>query len=98
MIYATKIKMKPFCFNSSSLEEIDEIYLTGCDRPGYYRKSTVHDHVKKNPGSIKVNISPYPNLIPMVSKNGEKYVKSAPNSSGKDNLLALPRERGVQYG
>ena len=41
--------------------------------------------------TIQVNIRPYPNLIPQLSKNNEKYVKSEPNGSGRDNLLCLPR-------
>lgn len=35
---------------------------------------------------------PYPNVVPATSVNNEKYVKSSPNSSNKDNLLCLPRE------
>jgi len=68
------------------------IYLTGCKEDGYYKKDKVHDYLKDNPGTIQVNISPYPNVIPAVSINNEKYVKSSPNSSNNDNLLSLPRE------
>lgn len=89
---ATKIKMKPGCGTSNNLLEIDSIYLTGCQEDGYYKKASVHDYVKDNPGSIQVNIYPYPNVVPATSVNGEKYVKSSPNSSDKDNLLCLPRE------
>ena len=89
---AIKIKMNYGQRNSNSLLEIDEIYITGCDRPGYYKKAVVHDYVKNNPGSIKVDIWPYPDVIDAVSVYGEKYVRSAPNSYGHDNLLCLPRE------
>lgn len=89
---ATKIKMKPGCGTSNNLLEIDSIYITGCQEDGYYKKASVHDYVKDNPGSIQVNIYPYPNVVPATSVNGEKYVKSSPNSSDKDNLLCLPRE------
>ena len=89
---ATKIKMKSGCQKSSSLLEIDEIYITGCTDPGYYKKAVIHDHVKKNPGSIQVDIWPYPDVVHAVSVNGEKYVRSSPNAYGHDNLLSLPRE------
>ncbi len=89
---ATKIKMKSGCRYSNNLTEIDEIYITGCTVPGFYKKADVHDCVKKNPGSIQVDIWPYPNVVDAVSVNGEKYVRSAPNAYGHDNLLSLPRE------
>ena len=91
-MFATKIKMKPGCHNSHSLLEIDEIYITGCATPGYYKKDIVHDHVKENPGSIQVNVWPYPDVVHAVSVNREKYVRSSPNAYGHDNLLSLPRE------
>lgn len=47
---ATKIKMKPGCYYSSNLLEIDQIYITGCENEGYYYKAAVHDAVKKNAG------------------------------------------------
>ncbi|MDR0861457.1 MAG: DUF3892 domain-containing protein [Oscillospiraceae bacterium] len=88
---ATKIKMKPGCGTSNNLVEIDEIYLTGATKDGFYKKADVHDYLTKNPRTIQVNISPFPNCIPATSANGEKYVKSAPDSTTKDNLLNLPR-------
>ena len=45
----TKIKMKPGCHYSSNLVEIDQLYITGCDEPGFYKKSVVHDYVKDHP-------------------------------------------------
>ena len=89
---ATKIKMKYGCLNSQNLTEIDEIYIVDCGNPGYFKKAVLHDYLKENPGSIQVNIPPYPNCIPETSTRGEKYVKSAPNQYGHDNLLSLPRE------
>jgi hypothetical protein len=89
---ATKIKMKPGCGYSNNLLEIDEIYLTGCTQDGFYKKSAVHDCLVKNPGTIQVNIYPFPNCIPETSVNGEKYVRSTPDYTKKDNLLNLPRE------
>ncbi len=91
MIYATKIKMKSGCASSQSLLEIDEIYLEGDGNSSYYKKDVVHDFVKSNSGAVKVNISPYPEVIPALSTNGEKYVRSSPNWSTSDNLLNLPR-------
>lgn len=88
---ATKIKMKPGCGTSNNLLEIDSIYLTGTTQDGFYPKGSVHDFLVKNPGTIQVNIYPYPNVLPATSVNGEKYVKSTPNDSIVDNLLCLPR-------
>ena len=89
---ATKIKMKTGCRYSNDLTEIDEIYITGCTNPGYFKKADIHDFVKKNPGSIQVDIWPNPDVVAAVSVNGEKYVRSAPNAYGHDNLLCLPCE------
>ncbi len=89
---ATKIRMKTGKYYSQQLTEIDEIYLEGCNTPGFYKKSVVHDYLQENPNSITVNIYPYPYLIPAVSSNREKYVRSSPNDYTHDNLLDLPRE------
>lgn len=91
MLYATKIKMQAGCKQSSNTLEIAEIFVEGCDNPGFFLKSTLHDYLKKNPDSIKVNISPYPFLVPATSVKGEKYVRSEPNDTPRDNLLKLPR-------
>lgn len=88
---ATKIKMKSGCGTSNNLLEIDSIYLTGLDKEAFYTKAAIHDYLKENPGSIQVNISPYPNVIHALSINNEKYVKSTPDGTTKDNLLNLPR-------
>ena len=92
MMYATKIKMKAGCYKSENLLEIDEIYITGCDNEGFFKKAGLHDYLEKNPGTICVNINPYPSLIPVESIYGEKYVRSTPNNNTRDNLLKLPRE------
>lgn len=89
---ATKIKMKYGCGTSNNLLEIDSIYLTGAQKEGFYTKTDIHNYLINNPGTIQVNIYPYPNLIPALSVNFEKYVKSAPNNLTGDNLLSLPRE------
>lgn len=89
---AIKIKMKTGCKYSNSTLEIDEIYITGCNNPGYFKKEVLYDYLKSNPNSIVVNIYPYPYLVPALSIYGEKYVKSEANNNEKDNLLNLPRE------
>ncbi len=89
---AKKIKMRPLCGTSNNLTEIDQIYVVGASEEGFYSKEVLHEYIKKNPGSIQVDIWPYPILIPAVSMFGEKYVKSEPNAFGTDNLLRLPRE------
>lgn len=86
---ATKIKMKSGCSKSNDLCEIDSIYLE--EMGTFYKKGLVHDYLLSNPNSIYVNIYPYPVLQPAVSPLGEKYVRSEPNSTQKDNLLNLPR-------
>lgn len=92
MMYAKRIKMNYGCKNSSNIQEIAEIYVDGCNNPGYFKKSILYDFLKKNPGSIKVCISPYPDILPALSSLGEKYVRSEPNDTIRDNLLKLPRE------
>ena len=91
-MYATKIKMKPGCCHSSNLLEIDSVYIEGCNDPGFYKKEYLHDYLQKNPGTIKVAIWPYPNVIPAISNRNEKYVRSSLNDYTHDNLLDLPRE------
>ncbi len=98
MVYATRIRMKPSYSSASvyySLEnlllEIDEIYLTGVTREGWYKKAQVHDLINEG-HVVSVNIPPYPKLIALVStRTHEKYVRSISNDSTKDNLLSLPR-------
>jgi hypothetical protein len=91
MMYAMKIKMQQGYAYSNNTQEIDEIYVDGCTNPGFFKKETLHDYLVKNPNSIKVNINPYPDLIPATSSRGEKYVRSEPNDTPYDNLLKLPR-------
>ena len=91
MMYATKINMQSGCAYSNSTLEIAEIYIEGCDNPGFFPKATLHDFVKEHPDSIKVKLSPYPALVPATSTKGEKYVRSEPNDTPNDNLLKLPR-------
>jgi hypothetical protein len=83
--------MRTGCRDSQKLTEIDSIYLEGVDKPGFYAKESIHDYLKTYPGIIKVNLRPYPDVIPAVSIYREKYVKSEPNQYGDDNLLCLPR-------
>lgn len=73
MMYAKKIKMQAGCSHSNNTQEIAEIYIDGCNNPGFFPKSTFHYYLIKNPNSIKVNLSPYPFLVPATSSRGEKY-------------------------
>ena len=91
--------MKPNCYYSDSLLEIDQVFITGwsyagySNQPdGYYDKGVLHDYLKMYPNSIQVDRYPYPECIPEVSIRGEKYIRSTPNSSTRDNLLSLPRD------
>lgn len=92
MMYAIKIKMCPGCHNSNSCQDIDSIYLEGNNTNQFYKKGAIYDYLKENPNTIKVNISPCPYLTPILSSKGEKYVRSEPNDTTRDNLLKLPRE------
>lgn len=38
MMYATKIRMQNGCRNSNNTQEIAEIYVDGCDNPGFFLK------------------------------------------------------------
>ncbi len=91
MIYATRIHMNDGCQNSNCLTDIDTIYLEGDGNNQFYKKGVIHDYLKTNPNTIRVNISPYPYVIPAISSKGEKYVRSEPNDTIYDNLLKLPR-------
>lgn len=91
-MYATRIRMQSGCYYSKKLEEIDSIYVEGCNNPGFFKKADLHDFLKQHPGSILVKIWPYPSVIPATSSKGEKYVRSTPNDFVHDNLLDLPRE------
>ena len=88
---ATAIKMKNGCTYSNSLLEIDQIYLSN-SKDGWYKKAVIYDYVKSNPKSITVRYNYGPYVIPAISFNGEKYVKSTPNATTLDNLLSLPRK------
>jgi hypothetical protein len=96
---ATRIKMRPGSYNSNDLVEISQVYVVGWreggypnQTDGYYQKDDLHDYLKRCPNSIQVDLYPYPQCIPEVSSRGEKYIRSTPNSSTKDNLLSLPRD------
>ena len=92
MMRATQIHMKPGCNTfSGGLLEIDSIYIDGCTSPDFYKKETLYDYLVDHPGSICVNIYPFPELLPAISLRYEKYVRSEPNDTPLDNLLRLPR-------
>lgn len=91
MMYAKKIKMQQGCANSSNPQEIAEVYVDGCNNPGFFTKATLHDYLVDHPQTIVVNISPYPYVVPAKSSRGEKYVRSESNDTPNDNLLKLPR-------
>ena len=85
---ATAIHMKSGCTYSNDLLEIDTICINDFR---WYKKADLYDHLKYNPGTIRVGTIYGPEVISCVSPKGEKFVKSTPNSSKVDNLLALPR-------
>ena len=96
MLRVTKIRMRPSSYWSNSLLEIDDLFIQGTDKylnswSGYYDKEKIHDYLKDNPRSIKVEgYDTY--ILPKTSLYGEKYVASEANNTQVDNLLRLPRE------
>jgi hypothetical protein len=89
MLYAIKIKICTGCYGSNRCVDIDSIYL---ESKGYYKKSALYDHLKENPNTIRVKLGAQPYLLPALSSQGEKYVRSEPNDTLNDNLLKLTRE------
>lgn len=89
LYYATRIKMNYGCGNSQHPEDIDQIYISGY---GWVKKEYLHNHLKQYPKSIVVNIYPCPPLIPAISSNREKYVRSNPDIWDHDDLMDLPKE------
>ena len=89
MLYATKLKMNCGCRNSNYPVDIDQIYIHG---HGWCKKADLHDYLKQYPKSIVVNISPFPYLIPAVSNQREKYVRSNLDTYKHDDLMDLPKE------
>lgn len=86
---ATKIKMKS-SDSAESLLEIDSIYIKELDK--LIKKEELYDKIEYQNWCVNVDIPPYyPKVTGAISNNGEKYVKSTPNSSNKDNLLSLPK-------
>lgn len=85
--------MKSGFEQSNNQVEIDQIYLIGTvNIEGWYKKADIYNFIKNDNGIVKVNITPYPVLIPAISTKGEKYVKSVADETYKDNLMSLPRE------
>ena len=89
LYYATKIKMNYGYRNSQYPQDIAQIFIHG---EGWIKKEELHDYLKRYPRSVVVNIKPYPYLIPAVSSNREKYVRSNPDIWKHDDLMDLPKE------
>lgn len=93
MYYADKIKMNDK--DADNLIEIAEIHIYSydSDKPTkWITREALHDILKNNNDTgYKVDISPYPSIVHAVSSKGDHYVKSRSDSSGRDNLLNLPK-------
>jgi hypothetical protein len=85
--------MKPADYNDSrSSEVIDSVYINGNGISGYYKKEVLYHFLILFPGSIRVNIPPFPLCVPVGGGKG-KHIRSYPDSTAlNDNLLDLPRE------
>lgn len=99
MMKAVKIHLVPYHSSFHGLWEIDSIYLIGSPAEkisckGFYSTDKIYDYLTKHPGSIEVNLPPYPKLIPILSPypRRKKLVRSSPDHSANDNLFNLPIE------
>lgn len=93
MIFAKKIRMKYGCYYSNKQYEIDSIFLSGSSIvDGWYKKEEVYDKIKYYGYDIRVDIYPYPSLMPAISSSGEKYVRSVSDDTTKDNLMSLDKD------
>ena len=90
-MYVYKLKMRPGCEKSCDVRDIDSLYI-GYPVAAYWKAERVHNYVKSHPGAIQVSIAPYMDVLPAVSSQGEKYVRSGPADSSYDSLLRLSRE------
>ena len=88
MHYVKAIRMGINNQHSGNYNEISQLYVN----EHWLGKGCLYDYLKSNPNSIAVNISPYPRLIPKMSKNGEKFVASEPDAVKDDNLMNLPKK------
>ena len=91
-LIAIAIRMKKGRENFNSLLEIDEVYLKYNNKGEWYKKEALYDYLMEHPKTIKVGQVNGPYMIPAISVNGEKYVKSSPNDTKEYNLLRLPKE------
>jgi len=91
---ATKISMKKSTAAADELLQIDRVYVVGnvYFQTGWYKTDFLHDYLKSNPGSIQVNLRPFPALAPVTGGRNEKYVMSSLDMQNRDSLLGLPRE------
>ena len=55
-----------------------------------YTRTEAHDKVKASPGSLYVERGGSRANVVAATRNGLKYVRTAPNDSTSDNLLSLP--------
>lgn len=89
---AIKIKMNRGCDSSDNVIDIDSILFIDNDGENWMKKEEVYDLLMVFPDIAVVDRDPYPNLVPVKSVYGEKYVRSEPDEYKRDNLLSLPRE------
>ncbi|WP_321301795.1 DUF3892 domain-containing protein [uncultured Sphaerochaeta sp.] len=89
---AIAIRLNSGCTSPKTCNDISEIEIKEGSSSSWKTKAKVYDLVKASPGSIEVDRYPYPDLVPVLSKNDEKYVRSEPNDTEHDNLLKLPQE------
>lgn len=91
MVHIRKIEMKPGCRASKNAGDIEFLFVGGPIQ-SFVKMEEMQDDLKKHPGSMKAALPLYPDLLPAVSRYGEKYVRSQTGNSPYDLLLRLPRE------
>lgn len=90
-MFATKIHLNTGCEKSNRFTDIHSIFIVGYIEEKFYPADEIHDYLMSHPNSMKVDVFPYPFLIPAAGPMGEKCVQSIPDDSGADCLMALAR-------
>jgi len=88
---AVKILMKKDAVNSNSPKDIEGIGISNGKVCNVYAVADLFNYLKENP-NIKVYVKDSNSyLIPLRATNGDKYIRSIPNSEIIDLLMNLPR-------
>ena len=85
MLKVTRIMLRSGHDKPEKLGAVDAVYVPEVNICFPIEK--LYDYLLINPESICVGAVP---IVPVLEPNGEKFVKSIPDVTGKDMLLQLP--------